>query len=215
MLKDPKYGFKLFIGGYEFASSKMSKLYFMEFHAGGAIKTLITADSGAWTPDGAIRLERATRQRFSESGAALGRAEALTGELMKTSLGPYDLVEARAELTTMRLPALTFSDLRRLTRENPRIPQFRVMLFGRLAEPLVPFLLLLVGIPLLVGFESSTESRLLGIVICILVAASFHLLSFVCMSMGNTGVLNPILAPLLPHLVLGPVGIYLFTTMRT
>ena len=89
------------------------------------------------------------------------------------------------------------------------------MLHGRLSAPLVPFVLLLLGVPVLVGFESSVSNRMIGVVLCIVVAATFHTATFVCLSFANTGAMDPVLAAWAPVLGGGLTGAWLMGTMRT
>ncbi|MEF8787836.1 MAG: LptF/LptG family permease, partial [Planctomycetota bacterium] len=75
--------------------------------------------------------------------------------------------------------------------------------------------LLLVGIPVLVGFEESAKNRFLGVLICVLVAGAHYVLVFISNSMGDTGVLHPALAGWLPVMITGPSGVCLFESMLT
>ena len=100
-------------------------------------------------------------------------------------------------------------------KENPDVPAYRVMLHSRLASALSPFLLLLVGVPVLVGFENSLQSRFVGVIMCILVAGAYYVLTFVFGSMGNTGTISPVLAGWLPVLMTGVGGLWLFEAMLT
>ena len=217
MLRDPKYSRSIFVGSYDYARGTMSRVQVIEFcdEAGdNRMKTKIQADSGTWRQDGRIGLENVTIQEFDENGVVQGDqpAPVLPTKLLETSLVPFDFVGAKQEAI---LPALALSELRRHVKANPNVPQFRVMLHSRLSTVLMPFLLLLVGIPLLVGYDRATESRVLAIVICTLVAAGLYVLSFVFVSLGNTGALNPTLAGWLHVLLVGPVGLWLFGSMRT
>ncbi len=109
----------------------------------------------------------------------------------------------------------TLAQLREQIRRNPNVPDFRVVFHSRIAAILSPIILLLVGIPCLIGFETTVKSRFLGVIVSIVVAASFYALGFALSSMGSTETVNPILAGWLPSIVGGSAGLYLFQGMHT
>ena len=215
VLTEPGRNRKLFVGSYDYALGAMSQVMVMDFYdPEGTIKTIIEAESGTWREDGGISLANVTIQQFDENGMPQHGPPppVLPTKLVETSLAPFDFVNARREVI---LPVMTLSELARQAHRNPEVPRFSVMLHSRLAATLMPFMLLVVGIPLLVGFPRAAESRVLAVVVCALVAGGFYVLSFVFISMGNTGAMNPALAGWLPVLLVGPVGVWLFSSMRT
>ena len=220
VLREPGSNRKLIVGSYDYAHGTMSQVRVIDFHdledsKKIKIKTIIEAESGTWlSEEGRISLETVTIQHFDENGIAQGKQPlpVLPSKLVETSLVPFDFARAQREAI---LPSLTLSDLSRHVRSNPEVPRFRVMLHSRLAAPLMPFVMLLVGIPVLVGFHHSAESRVLAVIICALVAGGLYVLSFVFISMGNTGAIHPVLAGWLPVLLVGPAGIWLFRSMHT
>ena len=217
VLKEPALNRKMFVGSYDYASGVMSQVHLMEFYdreGNKTIKTITEAVTGTWREDGGLSLQNVTIQQFDEDGTAKNKPPlpVLPSKPVDTRLTPFDFVAAKSEAI---LPVLTLSELARQARSNPQIPRFSVMLHSRLAATLMPFVLLLVGIPLLVGFPRAAESRVLAVVVCALVAGALYVLSFVSISMGNTGVMNPVLAGWLPVLLVGPVGLWLFASMRT
>jgi lipopolysaccharide export system permease protein len=220
LIKDPRHGFDMFVGTYDFAREAagqpcMSRVTIMEFYPSRVVKTVIEADSAAWGGEGDLLLERAMIQRFNESGAAVGKPDAMPAMHYKTSLTPYDFIRDNSDTMATNLPSLTTKELKEQMRRNPAVPLFSVMVQARRAALMAPFVLLLLGIPLLMAFEQSTQSCVLGGIICVLVAAGYHVASFVCISMGNTGVLSPAAAAWLPALSAMPVAVWLFFTMRT
>lgn len=215
LLKDKEEGFKLFVGQYDFAEHSMYRVSIMRFYPEGGIRRMTEAENGWWGEEGRIYLETVSVNEFDENGAITGKPEVHTSVSIKTSLDSYDFVEAKGDAMSTTLPAATIEDLWEQVRQNPDNPRFRVMFHSRLAKPLAPFVLLLIGIPLLIGFEHTLQSRVLGAVVCIVVAAVYHVLSFVAISMGNTGAIHPIWAAWsMPVIGIG-VGLFLFSRMRT
>jgi lipopolysaccharide export LptBFGC system permease protein LptF len=95
-------------------------------------------------------------------------------------------------------------------RAHPHIPTYSVAFHFRISSFFTPFILLLVGIPCLIGFEESIQSRFVGVLISIAVSAGFYTLLFVFNSIGESGTVPPVLAGWLPVVVIGSLGLYLF-----
>ena len=206
------------MANYDYANRTMSRVTVMEFSSDDTarrIMSIIEGESGGWLQDGSICLQRVSIQEFGKTGSPVGKPAVLPTKQVETSLVPFDFVEARRDVMMTRLPALTVAELREKIREGPENARLRVMLQSRMAAPMVPFVLLLVGIPLLVGYERWMGSRVLGAIICILVTAGFHALSLVSVSIGNSGLISAEAAAWLPPGLCGFVGLWLFSAMHT
>jgi len=215
LLKDPRRGLKLYVANYDYANRTMSRVTVMEFYPDGITRSITEGESGGWLQDGGIYLQAVSIQEFDSKGSPVGKPTVLPTKQVETGLTPYDFVQARRDVMTTRLPAFKLAELRRNISENPDNARLRVMLQSRMAAPLVPFVLLLVGIPLLVGYERSMGSRVLGAVVCIMLTAGFHVLSLVCVSMGNSGTISAEAAAWLPPVLAGAAGLWLFGSMHT
>lgn len=215
LLRDRQEGYRLFVGRYDFAEHTMDRITVLRFYPEGGLRRVLEADSAWWGEQGGIYLETVSIQEYDENGSVLGRPQVHTSKSIESSLGPYDMVEAKEDAMSTSLPTFTLSDLHKQVRRNPENPRFRVMLHSRLAEPAAAFVLLLIGIPLLIGFEHHLESRVLGAVVCILVAAGYQVLCFVALSMGNTGLIPPIWAAWFMPGAGAVAGLALFWRMRT
>ena len=181
----------------------------------GPLKSIIVADAGFWLSDGGISLETVTIQDYNEGGGAAGKPRVQMTKELETDLTPYDFVHAHSDELGVRLSAMTFRELRFQSRRSPGVKQFRVMLHNRLAAPFMPFVLLLLGIGPLVGFEASVRSRMLGVFLCIAVAAAFNVVSFVLISLGNVNAIAAPLAAWIPVGGGGAAGLWMFKAMRT
>ncbi len=215
LLKDADQKAVIFVGRYDYSTHTMSRVCVMEFTSDGALNRTIEADSGGWLQEGGMYLETVSIEEFGKKAGSAKKPKVLLTKRIETSLTPYDFVRAKRNVMSTRLPALTTSELRQRIQHNPDSPYFRVMFHSRLAAPLGCFALLLIGIPLLIGFQHSTQSRALAAVVCVLVAGVVHVLSFVSLSMGITGLIDPVLAAWLPPGLAGALGLYLFGTMHT
>jgi lipopolysaccharide export LptBFGC system permease protein LptF len=215
LLRDQEHGLHVFVGGYDFSTGSMSQLCVVRIRPDGRPERIIEADSGEWMTDGDIVLQKVSVQEFDRDGNPDGKPETAPTRRLETSLVPYDFVRAKRDVMSTRVLTLTLHQLRQKIKQDPGNDHFRLMLHSRLAAPFVTFALLLVGIPVLVGFERSTNSRVLGGIVCVLIVAAFHVVSFVVASMGNVGLLDPAVAAWLPHGLAAGAGIWLFATMHT
>lgn len=214
-VEDREQNFKLFVRKYDFENNTMQQVCVMVLYPSGKIKVSIEADQAAWAGPGVIRLKAIQMRQFDLKGKLSARPSARTSMDLQTSLRPFDFSQAKKERMSARSTYLSMSQLLVRTRGNPGIPNYRVMFHSRLASTVSPFLLLLVGIPLLVGFEHSSHSRFLGVIVCILVAAGYYVVTFVFGSMGNAGTLSPVLAGWLPVVMIGAAGLWMFEAMLT
>ncbi len=212
LLSDPR--FKAFIGEYDFDQSTMKGVCVLEFYPKGGLKRMTRGDTGGWLADGSLYLEGVEVQEFDASGAQVSTAS-LPSKKMETDLVPYDLVEAAEHDQGLTAAFRPLADLRRQMQQHPSVPQFRVLFHSRLASLFAPIVLLLLGIPCLVGFEQSVTSRFLGVIVSMVVAVGLYVLTFLFTSMGNTATVSPVVAGWLPTALVGTAGLWMYASMRT
>lgn len=206
--------FKMFVGEYDFERSAMKDVSLLEFYPEGRLKRATQADTGGWLSDGNLLLESVEVQGFDPSGAVTSRAR-LPSKKIQTDLTPYDLVRAAQKDDEPGILFWTLPALRQQMKRYPAIPYFRVAFHSRLASFFSPIVLLLVGVPCLVGFERAVNSRFLGVIVSILVASALYALTFVFGSMGNTDAISPVLAGWMPTVLIGTGGLWLYGSMHT
>ncbi len=88
-----------------------------------------------------------------------------------------------------------------------------VDLYGRISFPLVNIIMVLIGIPFALrpGRHGGIAD---GIAVSVVIAFSFWIVFAVARSLGQSGVLPPIVAAGFPDLLFVAVGVYLFTYVR-
>ncbi|MFT5051100.1 MAG: lipopolysaccharide export system permease protein [Chlamydiales bacterium] len=108
---------------------------------------------------------------------------------------------------------LSFSEVRRLMRRDPDNVVYQTLWQYHLTFPLANLVLLLVAIPVMLGFERGrgSERMALGMGMALFYFAT----DFVCRTMGIQGALSPVISSWLPVLLFGSVGVVLFDSMRT
>jgi lipopolysaccharide export LptBFGC system permease protein LptF len=83
-----------------------------------------------------------------------------------------------------------------------------VRLHNRLAMPLAPLVLLLLGIPFVA--ITQRQNLFVGVGACLLISTGYYVLVFLCLDGGVRSEISPALAGWLPPLVFGSLGFVLF-----
>lgn len=215
VLRDEKHGFTLYVDEYAFSGGLMKKVSLLEFYPSGKIKRVIEADKGHHTGENAIEFKGVLIEGYDERGVKTGEIQEKVSLKVKTSLTRYDFVRAKEESMGGRSMFMDLQELAAKMKRQSDIPHFKVSFHSRLATAFIPFILLLIGMPVLIGFEHSAHSRFLGIMVCVFVSAAYYTMVFVCTSMGQTGVIDPVIAGWFPVIVGGSSGVFLFESMLT
>ncbi|MHC4606822.1 MAG: LptF/LptG family permease, partial [Planctomycetota bacterium] len=105
------------------------------------------------------------------------------------------------------------AELREKMKRFPQIPSFRLQFHSKLAFPLSPLVLLLLGLPFVVAVGTSGITR--GLALCLLVSMCYYAAHFMCMDLGHRGRIAAELAAWLPTMLFGGAGIILFARIRT
>jgi lipopolysaccharide export system permease protein len=204
---------QVFVGQYDFSTDTLKDVTMLELHPNGAPRREIYAPTAVLQRDGSLLLQGGEVQEFDASGST-ARTHPLGEQVVATGLTRFDFVSAAEEQdggsAVRTLPALLQG-----MRDYPAVPYFRVAFHSRLAAFFSPLLLLLVGIPCLVGFERSVDSLFLGVIVSIVVATGYYAVTFVLGSMGISDTLNAMLAGWLPVTIVGSLGLWLFESMLT
>ena len=166
--------------------------------------TLVTAAEATWDKtkgDWRLTDGKAKRRYDSEPRQWLERPD----------LAPTTLVQHSRD--TIEPDTLSYSDLIDLTVTRPNRADVRLALHRHIAYPLANLLLLLLALPFAVFYErgSRVERVLLAIAVC----GGYMLMDLVCQSLGQRGLVHPIVAAWSPTIVFGALGIVLFGSTKT
>jgi len=200
------------------------------------VRTQITADSAVWkrtTGDGIPRWHlvngREDRRRNDASNSRIseddGNYETRFGEVddayvilqpgdrnddpfrIVSNFEPGDIVGADTSVlyqSSRRLRELYAADTSRR--------DVAVALHGRYAFPVSNVVLLLLGLPFVLGTES--KGTFGGLVVCLTICAAFYGVHALCTELGKS-TLSPAAAAWMPIALFGPLGIFLFDGVRT
>lgn len=203
---------RVFVRNYDFATKEMTGVLVIEVNEQGHMVSTLNANRGALAEPGKLLLHSVRIQEVAEAG---GKTRSEDEAVLETEITPLTILNANADDDDGTSGVQPLSELRRQMERHPRAPYFHVAYHSRLASFFMPTVLLLIGMPLLVGFEQTVRSRFLGIIVCILVAAGMYGVSFILSSMGMTGALNSVLCGWLPTIGGAAVGLWLFGSMQT
>lgn len=195
---------------YNPSRKEMEGVFILHRYPDRALRMTIQAKSGRWKKRRLI-LENVVIYRFNRAGLQEGANIVRKSLPVKTNLQSGDLDLAEEVVSTH----LTLNELHRLIEEYPSIPGYKVIYHSKVSSIFASVILLLIGIPLIVGSAPNPRSRFVGVSICIAVSTGYYVFSFVCNNMGNAGTVGPILASWLPTVVMGALGIILFDHLHT
>lgn len=106
---------------------------------------------------------------------------------------------------------ISFGQLRRLVAKFPDRRNLRVAMHKQVTRPLTTFVLLLAGVPFLLG---AGRRRFFGIGLTVGLCGGYFLLDIFFTSLGDRGDLPPLVAAYLPIILLGSLGLARLLTLR-
>src|SRR3990167_2151486 len=188
---------------------RLGSVYVIGKYENGKKEFTISAREGKWTDDNKWLLINVVRHNYDESGKWIAPAQQMDEYFLETTLTPEQL-----SVVDINSTLKSFKELRELCKKEPENPRYSVMFHSRVAYPLTNFVLLFLGIPFVIGFERMSRNIFLRVGISILICCAFFVLSYVCINLGNMGILHPLLAAWLPVVIFGCLGLFLFDGMR-
>ncbi len=194
---------------YDIKEDLMISPFILARYENGKRKYIIKADEGKWLGENKWLLKNVVKNDYDEKGKWRAPLNELDEYIFETTLKPVNILKVE---TDARL--LSFDELKKLIKRDPTNFQISVIYHTRLAYPITNFVVLLLGVPFIVGFEQLSKSVYLRIGICSLICGFFYVLNYFCINMGNTGIIEPALAAWLPIVIFGSLGLYFFETMH-
>lgn len=217
-VKDRAHGREIRIGRYSFEDGRMTNVSVFELYpdaqpgTGRPLKRLLHAAEAALEGGQLVLTKVTTHRLYARRGNVLVPPEGENHGTLRlpTGITPFDIGKAAREGNELSVQTRTLGELRRSMKRYPEVPDYGVTFHWKLASFFNPIILLLIGIPALIGGEQRVRSRFLAAVVCIVLAGLFYALIFVFSSIGKAGTLHPALAGWMPCILGGAVGLYLF-----
>jgi lipopolysaccharide export system permease protein len=209
-------GTLLSAGSYDPSTQAMEQMVAMERDENGELVATITADLATWDPaQKNWELIRGVRQVAGESrddfvmAARMSREKA---ERYESDWGPSDMLLRQSSEWTAYLGIRQLNAI--LDRPNlvPDIREVEAARHVRLTQPLINMLMMFLGLPFFLNRRPSNV--LLSVGMCLFVAISCFMFSFVCHSLAGT-VSYSELAAWLPILVYAPLASLLMVNIKT
>ncbi|MEP9410937.1 MAG: YjgP/YjgQ family permease [Candidatus Brocadia sp.] len=194
---------------YNNKTQKMQSVFVLARYENKKKKYTISADEGRWLGNNTWLFTKVVKHVYDERGKWIAPIQQIDSMEFESAVTPEALGKVKLDPSL-----LNFEQLKELCKNEPDNPRNRVLFHSRIAYTLTHFVLLLLGIPLVVGFERLSRNLFLRVGLCVLICGIFYALSFVCSNLGNTGMIHPVLAAWLPIVIFGFVGLLFFDMMQ-
>ncbi|MGQ3684877.1 MAG: LptF/LptG family permease [Candidatus Loosdrechtia sp.] len=209
LLEDNENNTLMRIWRYDTNSQQIQSVFILARYENKRKKFTIHADEGRWLGDNTWSLTGIVKHRYDENGKWIAPIQRMDSMEFNSSISPSELGKVKLDPSLFSL-----EQLRELCRNEPENPRNSVLFHSRIAYTLIHFVLLLLGIPLVVGFERLPRNLVLRIGLCVLAWGIFYAVSFICSNLGNSGLLPPVVAAWLPVILFGSVGLLFFDMMK-
>ncbi len=215
VLMRAKYGVWLregdsFINVRQIASkSELSDVSIFKLDSAHHLKQIIHANSANFVGDEQWQLKEIQKTQIFENNVV---ANTLKQQAWKTSIAP-DLLDI-VVVTTSNLSSFDLAKYIVFLKENNQKSQlFEAALWGRLLNPFVTFVMLLVSTPFVIGIKRGTSmgGRLL---IGILIGLSFNIFDQIVSHLGIVYNFNPILTALFPSTLVLCIASYAISRLK-
>ncbi|MBU0753690.1 MAG: LptF/LptG family permease [Planctomycetes bacterium] len=125
-----------------------------------------------------------------------------------TDLTPDDII------TSLKDPnEMTFKEIQRAYALNTKDKRWKILLHYHITFPLSNMLLLLLGLPFVLRYE--TRSNFLGLAIALFICGGYFILDVIMRDLGTKDQIHPIIAAWFASIFCGAVGIYLFDSIKS
>ena len=203
------------------------------YYQTGGVRTHIIAESAVWKRTDADGLPRwhlsvGTEARRTPEGRLLTADEGgynttfeKEGYIVRRpgdrAEGPFTIVSSltpvdvdRKETNVQHVSSIKLSNMLDM---DPSRTDIAVKLHQRYAFPLSNIVLLLLGLPFVLGTES--KGTFGGLVVCVAICAAFYGIHLLCGELGRDRTVSAAAAAWLPIALFAPLGLYLFDNVNT
>ena len=209
LLDDKENNTLIRVWRYNNKTQEVQSIFILARYENGKKKFTINANEGRWLGNNKWLLSKVIKHTYNEQGKWVAPVQQIDSLEFESTVTPMEMGKVKLDPSL-----LNFQQLKELCKNEPDSPKYNVLFHSRIAYTLTHFVLLLLGIPLVVGFERLSKNLFLRVGLCVLICGIFYALSFICSNLGNTGMLHPILAAWLPIVIFGSVGLLFFDMMK-
>ena len=209
LLDDKENNALLRVWRYGKKTQRMQSVFILARYENRKKKFTLSAEEGRWLGNNKWLLAKVVKHVYDERGRWIAPVQQIDSLEFESMITPMELGKIKLDPSL-----LSFEQLKELCKTEPDNPRNSLLFHSRISYTLTHFVLLLLGIPLVVGFERLSKNLFLRVGLCVLICGIFYSLTFVCSNLGTTGMLHPILAAWLPTIIFGSVGLLFFDMMN-
>ncbi len=209
LLDDKGNNTLLRIWKYNMKTQTMQSVFILGRYENKRKRFTIRADEARWIGNNTWLLSKVIKHDYNEKGKWVAPVQQIDSLEYKSEINPMELGKVKLDPSL-----LSFEQLKALCKSEPNNPRNSVLFHSRIAYTVTHFVLLLIGIPIVVGFEQLSKNLFLRIGLCVVICGVFYALSFLCSNLGATGIIHPILAAWLPIIIFGSVGLLFFDMLQ-
>ena len=199
LVEDESNSILLRAGKYDIVEETMHSIFILKGQGENRLTTT-SAKEGKWIGDKTWYLTGLIINNY-EGGKWIPPTEMEETYFLETEIGPEDMREGERD------PNLTsLFQLWKLAKKNPDNPRYPVFFQTRLSYPFIAPVLVLLGVPFIVGFERLRKNLFLSISVLLAVVCGFFVFNIFCTNLGTTGNLHPVLAGWLPVMIFAIIG---------
>lgn len=177
----------------------------------------IVADKATWDRKRkSWRLLNGRQFASMKAAAPLGRPTAAPPskkrEFYQTNIGPHQIERQRSPIF---YTFLSYSEVKQLSLNKNRgnWRELAVAMHKHFAKPILNLVLLLLGLPFVVGKEG--KSYVVSILLCLGIVLAFFATEYAITEFGNAGHIAPALAAWLPVFIFSLIGAFTLDSIRT
>jgi len=207
------YGLKnrlFFVNNFNFATNTMEGITILEHDTNQNITRKIVAskgtyDNGLWTFYQSITYD------FDANGQIIHEPQYLEEEIMGIPESPKDFLNQRQRPEFMNIAELD-NYILKLSNSGATtvIRNLKVDLFHRFTSCLTSIIIILLGIPFSLMIKKRSAG-LSSVGVAIMVGFSYYVLNAVSLALGKAGIIAPLLAASLSHIIVLSASLYLIS----
>jgi len=194
------------------AQNSMEGIVILEHDAEQNITKKILASRGVYK-DGLWRFYQCITYEFDKNGQIKGEPRYLEEEIMLISETPKEFLSQREHADFMTIAQLNDYIWKLVdSGASTAVRNLKVDLYQRFTLPFTSIIITLVGIPFALMIKNRAAA-LSSFGVSIMVGFLYYVLSAICIALGKTGMLMPILAASLSHIIFFITSLYLINNL--
>ena len=201
-----------FISKFSPSTKTMEGITILEQDENQNLTKKIIATKGVYQ-DGLWKFSQSITYKFDHNGQVIDEPGYLEEEIMSITETPEDLASLRQKLEQMNIRQMQdYIWILSKSGATTVIRNLRVDLYQRFTSPFTSIIIILLGIPFsLLMRKRATGMSAIGV--SIIVGFLYYVLDAICLAVGKSGLLTPVLAASLSHIIILSGSLYLIAKL--